>query len=119
MSSYPDAQLRRATPDAQLKTGEENKETFYNPFDMQKDGCDVVIKVNDHVMYLHESILSLYSPVFENMLTDECMENEQIKVVCVKDKKIEHLVELFKYFYPDKLQVTNGKRYLSPWAYSP
>lgn len=93
-----------------LIAASEKKKEVDNPFDIQKEDCDVVVKLEDHVMYLHESILSLYSPTFESMLNHERFKDgNQLKVLSLKEKKIEHLVELFKYFYPDKLQVTNGK----------
>ena len=66
------------------------------------------MKVENHDLYLHSSVLSLYSPVFKAMLGGHFKEGIT-KEIHLKEKEAEYVIELFKYFYATQFQKINGK----------
>ena len=74
-----------------------------NPFIEQTDETDVVVRVGDVSLYLHSKILSIFSPVLREILQSK-------KEITIEDRKADHVVLFFKFFYPEqKVWITNGK----------
>lgn len=72
------------------------------------EDTDVVLKVENEVLHLHNGILSMYSPVFKIMLNGAFKEGLNKEVV-LKQKKAQDVLEFFKFFYPDQRPELTGK----------
>lgn len=79
-----------------------------NPFKDPEEDSDVKVTVGDYILHLDSWLLSHYSPVFKTMLNGKFKE-EITKEIELKDKDPEHVIEMFKYFYPTRVPQITGR----------
>lgn len=70
-----------------------------NDFTQPDELCSVILLVEDQKLYLHKEVLSVWSPVFKSMFTQDFKE-KGMKEIELPDKKIDDFVELLHCLYP-------------------
>jgi len=95
--------------------GETKLQEFQSDFTTQSTENDVNVIVENNVLFVSSTILSLCSPVFKAMLNSS-MKEAELKTIELPGKQVEHVTELFLYFY--KLKSVNGMIFFIFYVYS-
>jgi len=101
---YDDEILDLSNPKKRY-VGETKLQEFQSDFTTQSTENDVNVIVENNVLFVSSTILSLCSPVFKAMLNSS-MKEAELKTIELPGKQVEHVTELFLYFH--KLKSVNG-----------
>jgi len=90
-----------------LWSSDDNNEVE-NPFKVSDDSANVMVEVEDTLLYVNAGILKVCSPVFNAMLSNNFIEGQQ-KKIDLPGKKACDVIRMFRFFYPEKkIQLTSN-----------
>jgi len=83
------------------RTPDSNNDMINNPFANEDRENNIIVVVEDRILYVNGDTLKMLSPVFRAMLSEHFVEGIQRKIQ-LEGKKVNDVITMFRFFYPSE-----------------